>query len=432
MRCKYLFTRLSVVAILLLGAGAAAAQVGELRGKVFMVQPDGTTVPVVGATIDVFRTDIAGKWETKTDKKGEYVYAGLPYVGTYTIAISAPNARPEVKKGVQVGRGDMPAVTLSAGDGKRFTMEEAKAASASGPPRGGGSESVADKAKREEIVKKNEEIRKSNEKLQEAGKIVTESFGLATAAIRANNYDEAIKQSDIGIAADPEQAALWTLKANALKARAVDRYNAAVLSKDDAAKTAGIEAAKADFKSAAEMADKAVAIAKGEPAATDPAEQTRQTGRKYVALSVRAEAMRLYVTKGDPSQADAGVTAFQEYIAVETDPAKKARAQLDLAQMLLDAGSADKAIVEFQKILDADPDNVDALYGMGVAQINIGYAANDKAKLQEAVNYLQRFVDKAPDTNKYKLEAKATIDEMKKQQNVVPEKTTTPTRRKRP
>jgi len=142
--------------------------------------------------------------------------------------------------------------------------------------------------------------------------------------------------------------------------------------------------------------------------------------------------MRLYVTKADASQADAAAAAFDDYIAVETDAAKKAKAQMDKAQTLFDAGAADRAIVEFKKILDVQPDNVDALYGMGIAEISVAYGDKDKAKMQEGVNYLQQFVDKAPDTHRYKAEAKATLAELKNTESVVPEKTTPAPRRKRP
>ena len=145
-------------------------------------------------------------------------------------------------------------------------------------------------------------------------------------------------------------------------------------------------------------------------------------------MSVRAEAMRLYVTKGDPSQVDAGIAAYQDYMTTETDPVKKSRAQLDLAQMLLDAGAGDKAYAEFQKILTEKPDDPDANLGAGLSLFSTG----DKAKYQEAANYLQRFVDKAPDTHKFKNDAKAILTELKNTENVVPEKTTTPARRRRP
>ena len=237
-----------------------------------------------------------------------------------------------------------------------------------------------------------------------------------------------MKQYDIGLAADPEQAALLTNKSAALKARGVEKYNAAIQSKDDAARTAGIDAAKADFKNAAETSDKAFELIKKEPAGTDPNDQKRHDANKYAALSVRAEAYRLYVSKGDASQADAGIAAFQDYIAVETDAAKKSKAQLDLAQMLLDAGAGDKAFAEYQKILAETPDDPDANLGAGLAL----YSTGDKAKYQEAANYFQHFVDKAPDTHKFKNDAKAILAEMKNTENVVPEKTTRPGRGRRP
>jgi tetratricopeptide (TPR) repeat protein len=428
---KYLLMMtMSVVAALLLGAGAASAQVGELRGHVVMTQADGTKAPLAGATVDVFRTDIPGKWETKTDKHGDFVYAGLPYVGTYIVSVSAPNAQPEAQGNVKVGRTDLPTITMIPGDGHRYSAEEAKAG-ATGAARSGGSESAADKAKREEIIRKNKEIEEKNARNTDINATITRTFKAGNDALIAKNYDEAIKQFDEGLAADPDQVVLYSRKAIALRLRGVDHYNLFVKSSDQSVKTAEMDSAKKDFQASAEAATKGVEAAKREEVATDPQAQSSQNLRKIEALSTRAESIRL-LTKVDPLQADTGVTAYQEYIAAETDPARKAKGQMELAQMLLDAGAADKAIVEFKKILDAEPDNVDALYGMGIAGINIGYAANDKVKLQEAVNYLQRFVDKAPDTNRYKAEAKATIEELKKQENVTPEKTTAPPRRKRP
>jgi tetratricopeptide (TPR) repeat protein len=320
-------------------------------------------------------------------------------------------------------------LVLQPGDGRHLTQADAIALSKGG---GGtsqsagssGGESGADKAKLEEVRKKNEEIAANNKKAEDTNKIVGESFRAGNTALTAKNYDEAVKQYDIGLAADPEQAALLTNKSAALKGRGVDKYNAAILSKDDAARTAGIDAAKADFKNAAETSDKACELIKKEPAATDPNDQKRHDANKYAALSVRAEAYRLYVSKGDPSQTVGGIAAFQDYMAVETDPVKKSKAQLDLAQMLLDAGAGDKAFVEYQKILAEKPDDPDANLGAGLAL----YSTGDKTKYQEAANYFQHFVDKAPDTNKFKNDAKEILANLKNTENVVPEKIT-PARR---
>jgi tetratricopeptide (TPR) repeat protein len=155
----------------------------------------------------------------------------------------------------------------------------------------------------------------------------------------------------------------------------------------------------------------------------------RYNSNKYAAFVTNAESMRLFVSKVDPSQADAGLTAFKDYIGIETDPAKKSRAQLDMAQMLLDSGAADKALVEFQSILAAQPDSPEANLGAGLAL----YATQDKAKFQEAANYLQHFVDVAPDTNPLKSDAKAILAELRSTEKVVPEKTPArPAGRKRP
>ncbi|MBC7931406.1 MAG: carboxypeptidase regulatory-like domain-containing protein, partial [Rubrivivax sp.] len=74
---------------------AASAQVATFEGKVTLKQADGTEVPVQGATVTIIRTDIKQELgSVKTDKNGKYVRAGVPFVGTYTLLISAPNATP--------------------------------------------------------------------------------------------------------------------------------------------------------------------------------------------------------------------------------------------------------------------------------------------------------------------------------------------------
>src|SRR6185436_4746981 len=122
-----------MVAILLAFASVTAfAQVGELRGHVWMQQADGQKVPLADAQIDVFRTDMNAKYNTKTNKKGEFVFAGLPFIGTYLVAASHPTAKPGWVPGVKAGR-DIPCeITVTPGDGKRLTLDEIKAASGGG------------------------------------------------------------------------------------------------------------------------------------------------------------------------------------------------------------------------------------------------------------------------------------------------------------
>jgi len=439
---KYFYGALAVAVLIASASLTTFAQVGELRGHVWMQQADGQKVPLADAQIDVFRVDVTAKYQTKTNKKGEFVFAGLPFIGTYTVAASHPTAAPNFVPGVKVGREIPCEITVTPGNGKRLTIEEIKSAGGTSPVSASGqpaAESAADKAKREELMKKNAEIEAGNKKITETNEVISRTFKAGNEALNAANvagkaqnseeaiqkYTAAIASYDEGLGADPDQPAILTNKAVALKARGVQRYNAAVKSTDDAAKNSGLQAAKDDFKAAADASGKAATMLKAQAAPTDPAEVQRYNANKYAALLTYAESMRLFVTKADGTQADAGITAFKDYIAVEQDPAKKSKAQIDMAQMLLDAGAADKALAEFKSILAATPDSPEANLGAGLAV----YATGDKAKFQEAANYLQHFVEVAPDSNPMKADAKAILMELKNTENVTPEKTSRPKKR---
>ncbi len=417
-------------------AQVTSAQTGELRGHVVIMQADGQTVPASEATIDVYRTDISGKYNTKANKKGEFVFAGLPFVGTYTVVASHPTSQFNWKSGVKVGRGDDYEIQLSPGNGKRPTLDDIKAlekqsGGSSAPSGASGSESSEAKAKREELMRKNAELEAANKKIEESNVTIERSFKAGNQALTARKYDEAIKQYDEGLALDsnhPGVASLLTNKSVALRQRGVDRYNTAIKLQDQAAIKAGLDSAKQDWQDAVTAATRAVELLKAQATPAEPGQGQNQQTNKYYALLARAEAMRYFVPKVDSSQADTGIAAFQEYIAAETDPAKKLKAQMDAAQMLLDAGAGDKAFEQFKSVLAEKPDDPDANLGAGLAL----YSTNDKAKYQEAANYLQRFVDKAPDTHKDKEGIKAVLAELKNTENIVPEKTPTPARRRRP
>ncbi|HVQ39567.1 MAG TPA: carboxypeptidase-like regulatory domain-containing protein, partial [Pyrinomonadaceae bacterium] len=243
---RYFLPVLAAIVFIVSTSMIASAQVGQLRGHVVLKQADGTKVPAAEAAIDVFRTDVSGKYNTKTNKKGEFIFAGLPYSGDYTIAVSLAGAQPNWIRRVKAGRDIDYAIELIPGDGKRLTLAEIDGLSANrGTAATAGSESTqpssADKAKAEEEAKKNAEIAARNEKAMKSNEVVARTFQAGNDALNAKNYDEAIKQYEEGLAADPEQPALLVNEGRAYTARGVSRYNAAVTSKDEAAKSTGIE-----------------------------------------------------------------------------------------------------------------------------------------------------------------------------------------------
>jgi hypothetical protein len=423
MRFKPLLQAFAAAVVLAASGVIASAQVTQINGKVTLKQADGTVVPVVGAQIDIYRTDI--KWEDhiKTNKKGEYQHAGIPFVGTYTLVVSAPGAHPDFVKDVRLSQRPTNDFQLLPGDGSRPTLDQIKALGAAAGGSGGGpapAESKEAKAAREELERKNAEINKKNEEITKSNEVVSRAFKAGNDALFATppRYDEAITQYKEGLAARPDEVALLTNLSEALRRRGVDRFNAAIKATDNDAKTQGLDAAKKDWAEAADNATKAVTLVKA-AAPPDAANQAGFEQNKKAAISTRALALRLVATKVDQSKAAEALAAYQEYMDSETDPAKKAKIKAEALQTLFDAGATDLATAEAQKVLAENPDDIDANRIMGLAL----FASGDKTKFQQAANYLQRYVDKAPDTDPLKQSAKESLEYLKTAENVKPEKT---------
>jgi Carboxypeptidase regulatory-like domain/Tetratricopeptide repeat len=435
MRSKPFIRTLFAALFLAAFSVAASAQTTQVNGTVKLKQADGTEVPVVGAQIDIYRTDIKAEYHTKTDKKGHYIHAGLPFVGTFTVVVSAPGARPTWASKQRFTTTQQRDFLLQPGDGSTLTLEQTKQADAGGggtaptPPSGGGAapgESKEDKAKREELDRKVKEIEDKNKKIEEGNAIISRTFKAGNDALNANRLDEAIAAYQEGLAARADEPALLTNLSEALRRRGVNRYNDALKAEGEA-RNQGVEVAKKDWKDAADASQKALQIIN--TGGADPQQAAIYAQNKIVALSTRALAMRLVASKVDQSQAQAAWDAYQEYIAVEADPVKKAKFKGEALQTLFDAGNVDLAVTHARAILTEDPENVDANRILGLAL----FATGDKTKFQEAANYLQRYVDKAPDTDPLKQSAKESLDYLKTAENVKPEKAPArPARGRRP
>jgi tetratricopeptide (TPR) repeat protein len=427
---RTLFAALLVAA----SAVAASAQTTQVSGTVTMKQADGTVGPAAGAQIDIYRTDIKAEFHTKTDKKGKFIHAGLPFVGTYTVVVSAPGAAPTYQAKLRFTQQTEYNFDLGPGDGSRPTIDDINKGFAGGggtaapAPR---SESKEDKAAREAREKEIAEVSKKNEEITKSNEVVGRVFKAGNEALFANppRYDEAISNYREGLAARPEEVALLTNLAEALRQRADSRYNASVKETTPEAKVATQNEAKKDWSEGAELASKAVSLVK---AATPSGPNVNATGyeqNKKAALSVRAILLRRVVAKVDATKGADALAANQEFAEIETDPVKKAKIKSETLQALFDGGATDLALAEAQKAVAENPDDPDANRILGLALFSTG----DKAKFQEAANYLQRYVDKAPDTDPLKQSAKESLEYLKTAENVKPEKAPArPGRGKRP
>ncbi len=427
MRIKLFHAAARIAALLLISAIGAAAQVVEISGKVTLKKADGTVVPIEGAVVDIYRTDIKNKFQVTTDARGVYVRPGRPFVGTYTLAVSAPGARPDYRAGVRFAQQSVNDFVLAPGDGSRLTLEQISAVgittpSAPGAPSG---ESPEAQRAREELERKTKAVAEDNARITRANEIVSRTFKAGNEALGAGRVEDAIALYREGLAARPDEPSLLTNLSDALRQRGDKRFNAALNDQNSESRSAGTESAKKDWSEAARTSRKALDVIKGSPA-TDPARQQIYAQNKLAAIATYAVAMRRVATKVDQTQATAAWQAYQDYIAVETDPAQKAKLRGEALQMVFDAGSIDLAIAEARKILAAEPSHADANRILGLAL----FASGDKKNFQEAANYLQRYVDAAPDTDPLKQSAKESLDYMKTAEGIKPKISQAPPQRR--
>ncbi|MFB3922452.1 MAG: tetratricopeptide repeat protein [Terriglobia bacterium] len=91
----------SVIFAVLLGVIPAFSQTGGLSG----VAKGEKGERLVGYPVIIERQDVKGTYPTKTNKKGEYIYIGLP-IGNYKVSLKDPSGRELFYQTLRVGLGD--------------------------------------------------------------------------------------------------------------------------------------------------------------------------------------------------------------------------------------------------------------------------------------------------------------------------------------
>jgi tetratricopeptide (TPR) repeat protein len=425
-RISYLKVLLTLV-FLTVGFSAVHAQTAPVSGRVELVKADGTKAPVQGALVEAYRVDIKGSFpSTKTDKRGEFRFAGLPLGARMVLNVSAPGTKPGFFPNVKAGDNTI-VITVEEGDGKRWTEDEIRLALAGAPAQGSeqsGQLTEEQKKAKAEYEKQLAEYNAKKKEVEGKNQIIQKALQDGNSAFEAKNFDTAIVRYTEGIEADPQYVGsvpvLAANKAMALRARGVATYNEAIKSTDASTKAQGVIKAKKDMSDAMDSLQQAWAILK----TANPAEDPNYAANKTRVLDNAKDTAQLMVRmeQADTDKIPTAKALLDEYEAAATEPAKKAEAKLLVADLYRIAGDSEKAITAYKEVLTVSPDNVDALAGLGLSLVNQGYIANDKASLQEGANYLQKFISAAPDTHRYKKDAAMLIDSLKAEQNVTPQK----------
>ncbi|MBZ5545554.1 MAG: tetratricopeptide repeat protein [Acidobacteriia bacterium] len=236
----------AVVVGVLAGVESAYAQTGGLTGKA--TGEDGQ--PLAKYNLKIERQDIKGVYSVKTNKRGEYIYIGLP-LGNYRVTLQDPNGRDVVYLSTHVGMGDPTQLD--------FDMAKEKAHAA---------------VERQKQLETNPELKKQQEQQENDTKQFTglkQTFDQGNALMEAKKYDEAAAMYEQALPLAKEKnlpIVLAKLGESYQKAhqypKAVENYQKAIAARpDDAtlhnnlgnvyAEMGKVPEAAAEFKKAAEM-----------------------------------------------------------------------------------------------------------------------------------------------------------------------------------
>jgi tetratricopeptide (TPR) repeat protein len=403
----------------------ALAQMGQVEGTVKLGGK-----PVPAAQIDIYRTDVRGHWETKTDKNGHYIHLGLPLAGTFIIIVSGPGMTPTY---IQARITQMPVVdfAVEAGDGHTLTLDEVQKAMKGGGGLPSKSAPPAEKAKAEASAKE------QDAKVQEA-KALQATFDqarvhyntglemmktnatLTDEAAKKSNYTSALSEFEQAASVDPAKHAAMKLinyRANANLAEVHYQLGVDLFNKRQR------DEAKPHFVAAVDAARKAIALA-----AEDTAENNPSLNADLIIYYniLTKNAMLLVEHFGVADLVDPTIKDIDH--AATLDAANKGKWGVMRADVYRSAGKTDEAVAAYKQVIAADPANFDALYGLGLTLI----ASTERAQIQEGANTLAEFVAKAPATDKRVPIVKDALEGVKNAYKVEAEKPATPARRKRP
>ena len=406
----------ALAALLMLLALAAAAQTTQVEGNVKLKAADGSMKPVANALIDIYRKDVAGHYNVKTDKAGHFIRLGIPVQGTFLFVISAPECQFTWADNIRVSQVPSLDFVLNPGDGSVPTYEQVmaniKGGGGSGAP-GAPAPSSADKAKIDAAAKEREAKVKEAQALQTTRDEAINHFKQGVALRDAKNYEGALSEFEQAAAIDPGKHPSFievAHKSNVQLAETHYQIGADLFNNKQK------DAAKPHFEKAYEAAKKALALAATE--ASDPNNKNDQI--TYTTVLIK-NAMLLAEYYGEVKLVDDTVKTIDN---LETlDPTNKAKYEVKKADLYRVAGNSDpnmteKAAAAYKNVLATDPNNIDALYSLGITLLG----SSEKEKIQESLNYLSDFVAKAPATDKRVPDAKATVEAIKAQYKIEAEK----------
>ena len=421
-----LFRAAGLAAAVALLSTVVLAQTAQVEGTVKLKGADGSLKPAVGVLIDIYRIDIKGHYDIKTDKNGHFVRLGLPLQGNYLFVFSGPGATPTWMNNVRISQMPVVDTTLDPGDGRTLTLEEIQKQIAQQKAGGGGGApaaktmSPADKAKLEAAQREMEANAKEGKALQESFDVAVKHFNEGVKLKSANNYEAALTEFEESAKLDPGKNKNFVEighRANAQVAETHYQIGADKFNKKDR------NGAKPHFEQAVTSINKAIAVAS---AATDDPSVNNDLITYYSILEKNAQI--LVENYNEANLVDDTAKSLDKAMTIDTAQNKNKWVVLK-AKLYFAGGRSDEAVAAYESVLAADAGNIDALFGLGLALV----ATGEKVQVQKGANTLADFVSKAPATDPRVPIVKDALEGVKNAYKVEAEKPAAPAKgRKKP
>lgn len=289
--------------------------------------------PAKGAQVVLNRTDMKGHYHVKVDKKGHWLYMGLPY-GTYDITLVIDGKTVDKVNGVHSKYSEPQTVSLDA-QRAMARAQAAQQANASGQATAEQEKGMTPEQKKEfeEKLKQHEEEIKKNKALNDSYNAGMNAMKMAEATSdktqQATEYQQAATNLAKASQIDPKQVAVWS-----------------------------------------HLGDAYYGLAKAQAAPTNQSsyDQALQAYQKALALTTNpADQAALYINMGNIYSAEKKTDQAKQSLdkAVALNPSSAKTAYYNMAANLVNTGHAKEALPLFQKVVQIDPTNAESWYQIG-------------------------------------------------------------------
>jgi tetratricopeptide (TPR) repeat protein len=351
-----LLRTLTFTLFLALLAAPAWAQVGRLQGTA--KGEDGK--PLSGAIVQIERTDQKGSYKVKSNKRGQFLHAGLPY-GVYDITLTLNDEPAETVTGVRVRGGTTPI------DFDIKALKESQAAAGGGDPTEDVVSGMSDEEREayEAALKERQEALEQNAALNSA-------FNTGMTALKAQDYETAVTSLKEAAAMSETQDVIWGNLGDAQSKLAMT---------------------KTGDERAAIMGEAAASYSKALEINPTQAGYSNNFGLALIQAGRR----------------DEGMAMLQQ--AAAADPANAGKYFFNVGAILTNSGDVEGAIDAFRKATEAQPDYAGAHYQLGMSLVGKATFSPEGAMIpvEGTLEAFQKYLELQP-TGTDAETAKAMVD----------------------